>query len=71
MSKAQKIALAMVSIALGKPVTINISDKEFEKLMERDCGGCQKNHDGFCDYFNEPIEDAYLIDCPCKVEATE
>ena len=71
MSKAQKIALAMVRIALGKPVTTNISDEDYKQMMERDCGSCQKNHDGFCDYFNEPIDDAYLIDCPCKVEATE
>lgn len=48
-----------------------ISDEDYKQMMERDCGGCQKNHDGFCDYFNEPIDEAYLIDCPCKVEATE
>ena len=48
-----------------------ISDEDYKQMMERDCGGCKKNHDGFCDYFNEPIDDAYLIDCPCKVEAME
>ena len=47
-----------------------ISDEDYKQMMERDCGGCQKNHDGFCDYFNEPIDEAYLIDGPCKVEAS-
>ena len=48
-----------------------ISDEDYKQMMERDCGSCQKNHDGWCDYFGESTEDAYLIDCPCKVEATE
>ena len=52
-------------------MTVYYSDDEFKKMMDRDCGNCQQNHDGQCDYFNEPIDEAYLIDCPCKVEATE
>ena len=48
-----------------------ISDEDYKQMMERDCGSCQKNNDGLCEYFNEPIEEAYLIDCPCKVEETE
>ena len=48
-----------------------ISDEDYKQMMERDCGRCQKNHDGFCDYFNESCDEAYLIDCPCKVEETE
>ena len=39
--------------------------------MDDGCENCQRNKDGWCDYFNESCEDAYLIDCPCKVEATE
>ena len=39
--------------------------------MNHDCEDCKRNKDGWCVYFNEPIEDAHLIDCPCKVEASE
>lgn len=38
--------------------------------MTHECDNCIHNNDGWCSYFNEGREEAYLIDCPCKVEAS-
>lgn len=46
------------------------SNDEVELMMQRDCGSCRYNKDGKCTYFGEAIEDAYLVDCPCKDEAS-
>ena len=45
---------------------MQVADKD---KMQRDCGSCGHNKDGFCTYFGEAIEDAYIVDCPCRVEA--
>ena len=51
-------------------MTTYYSNEEVNNKMQRDCGSCRYNKDGFCTYFGETIEDAYLVDCPCMVEAS-
>ena len=46
------------------------SNDEVELMMQRDCGSCRYNKNGVCSIFGEAIEDAYLVDCHCRVEAS-
>jgi hypothetical protein len=46
------------------------TNEEVKEMMQRDCGSCGHNKDGLCTNFGDAIEDAYLVDCPCRVEAS-